>query len=125
MADDPTPRHFTVAEARALLPTVQAEAERLIDLRWRLADVQHGLQQGDAGDSGVPEAKALEARVHEVVEALTQQGVQIKGIAPLLVDFPAVVEGREGLLCWLEREPDLSYWHPVELGFVGRRPLPE
>lgn len=125
MADEPEVRHFTVEEARALLPSVVEQAERLVDLRWRLADLQLGLQHGTTGEGGVPEAKALEARVHEIVEGLTQQGLQVKGLAPLLLDFPARVEGREGLLCWLEREPDLSYWHPVELGFMGRRPIPE
>jgi transposase len=82
-------------------------------------------QSGDTEQGAVPEVKALEARLHELVEGFTQRGVQVKGIAPLLLDFPAEVEGREGLLCWLEREPDLSYWHPIETGFMGRRPLPE
>jgi hypothetical protein len=125
MADDSPQGHFTVEQARAMLPDVIVQAERLVDLRWRLADLQLELQQGRTDHGGVPEAKALEARVHDVVEGFTRQGLQVKGLAPLLLDFPALVEGREGLLCWLEREPDLTYWHPVELGFMGRRPIPE
>lgn len=125
MAEGPEIRHFTVEEARELLPEVSEQAERLVDLRWRLADVQFGLQHGNGGEGGVPEAKALEARVHDIVEGFSQQGIQVKGLAPLLLDFPAWIEGREGLLCWLEREPDLAYWHPAELGFMGRRPIPE
>lgn len=116
--------HFTVVQARRMLPDIQAQADRLIELRADLADAQLALQTG-TGNAGVAEAKALEANVHDIVELLTQKGLQIKGIAPLLVDFPAEIEGREGLLCWLEREPDLAYWHPVETGFMGRRPIPE
>ena len=78
MSEDEGTRHFTVAGARALLPTIQAEAERLVELRWRLADLQHGLQHGDAGLGGVPEAKALEARVHEIVEGFREKGVQVR-----------------------------------------------
>ncbi|QBI19596.1 DUF2203 family protein [Egibacter rhizosphaerae] len=125
MDSDPVDRYFSVEQARAALPDIVEQAERLIDLRWRLADAQFDLQHAEAPDSSVPEAKALEARVHDIVEGFTQQGLQVKGVAPLLLDFPAQVEGREGLLCWLEREPDLAYWHPVELGFMGRRPIPD
>jgi len=27
------------------------------------------------------------------------------------------------LLCWLEGDPDLAWYHRVDLGFAGRRPL--
>lgn len=116
--------HFTVDQARRMLPDIAAQTDQLIELRAQLADVQLALNAGDEAAS-VPEAKSLEARVHEIIEGFTQQGLQVKGIAPLLLDFPAQVDGREGLLCWLEREPDLAYWHPVETGFMGRRPIPE
>lgn len=108
-----------------MLPEIVGQAERLTELRARLADLQLDLRRGTADAGGVPEAKALEANVHEIVEGWVQQGLQVKGIAPVLLDFPAMVDGRAGLLCWLEREPDLSYWHPAELGFMGRRPIPE
>lgn len=117
--------HFTVQQARDLLPELVAESQQLVEVRAQLVDAQLAQKAGDTAQGAVPEVKALEARLHELVEGFTQRGVQVKGIAPLLLDFPAEVEGREGLLCWLEREPDLSYWHPVETGFMGRRPLPE
>lgn len=117
--------HFTVAQARALLPELIEQSEQLIDVRAQLADAQLAQQRGDASEGRVPEIKAFEARLHELIEGFTEQGLQVKGIAPLLLDFPAEIEGREGLLCWLEREPDLSYWHPLETGFMGRRPIPE
>lgn len=117
--------HFTIQQARDLLPDVIAESQQLMEVRAQLADAQLAQKAGDAEQGAVPEVKALEARLHELVEGFVQRGVQVKGIAPLLLDFPAEVEGREGLLCWLEREPDLSYWHPLETGFMGRRPLPE
>jgi hypothetical protein len=41
----------------------------------------------------------------------------------VLVDFPAVIDGHDVLLCWLEGEPDLGWYHPTELGFPGRRRL--
>lgn len=117
--------HFTVQQARDLLPQLMVESQQLIEVRAQLVDAQLAQKTGDTVQGAVPEVKALEARLHELVEGFTDRGLQVKGIAPLLLDFPAEVEGREGLLCWLEREPDLSYWHPIETGFMGRRPLPE
>ncbi len=42
-----------------------------------------------------------------------------------LVDFPYDhPSGREIMLCWLEGEDDLGWWHFPEEGFAGRKPLP-
>ncbi len=42
-----------------------------------------------------------------------------------LVDFPYDhPSGREVMLCWLEGEDDLGWWHLPDEGFAGRRPLP-
>jgi hypothetical protein len=116
---------FTVDGARELLSELRAQTDELVEVRAQLADAQLAQRTGESPAGGVPEVKALEARLHELVEGFTERGVQVKGIAPLLLDFPAEVEGREGLLCWVEREPDLAYWHPIETGFMGRRPIPE
>jgi hypothetical protein len=50
-------------------------------------------------------------------------GVEVKGFAPLLVDFPSELDGSPVLLCWLEGEAELGWYHRPEYGFVGRRPL--
>jgi hypothetical protein len=42
-----------------------------------------------------------------------------------LVDFPAVVDGETVFLCWRSDESELAWYHPVEEGFPGRRPLPK
>jgi hypothetical protein len=49
--------------------------------------------------------------------------VQVKGFAPLLLDFPMRHDGRDLLLCWLEGERELAWYHDVAHGFPGRRPL--
>ena len=40
-----------------------------------------------------------------------------------LVDFPSEMNGRRVLLCWRLGEPEVQYWHEVDTGFAGRRPL--
>ena len=41
-----------------------------------------------------------------------------------LVDFPAIIEGEEALLCWRSDEPEILWYHGIEDGYAGRRPLP-
>ena len=42
-----------------------------------------------------------------------------------LVDFPALIDGREVYLCWQLGETDIAFWHELETGFGSRRPLIE
>ena len=55
--------------------------------------------------------------------AVQQTGAELKGLAPLLVDFPADLDGVPVLLCWLEGDRELAWYHRDDLGFAGRRPL--
>ena len=73
---------------------------------------------------GLPEWKAAEARLNELMTEVQQTGAELKGVAPLLVDFPADINGLPVLLCWLEGEAELSWYHRPEYGFAGRRRLP-
>lgn len=117
-------RRFTLREARALLPEVRRRADTYVELRAAYAEAGAAVRAGTPElVGGLAEAKSLEARLHDELSWYTDQGIQVKGIAPLLVDFPAVGDGRDVLLCWLEGELELAWYHPVELGFMGRRPL--
>lgn len=117
-------RMFTLAEARGALPALTAHVERLVVLRADLADAHAALGGGGEPAGGLPEVKALEARLQEAVDWFGMMGIQLKGIAPVIVDFPAELDGRRVLLCWLEGESALEWFHSEEVGFMGRRRLP-
>lgn len=113
---------FTLADARQLMPEVQRRAARYVDLRADFAEVGAAARAGDPSrDGGLAELKSLEARVHDELEWFRVRDIQVKGVAPLLIDFPALADGRQVLLCWLEGEPELAWYHRIELGFMGRR----
>lgn len=116
-------RLWTVEEARAEVPRVRAVADEVIVLRARIVE---GATRHDQGDESVviADLKAWEARLAELLDGMRADGIEIKGWAPLLVDFPALLEGREVLLCWLEGETDLGWYHEPAHGFAGRRRLP-
>ena len=118
------PDFFSVAEARELLPEVQQQTAQIIEVRADLAELAAALSAGLPHPlGGVPEAKALEARLDELLAWFPSLGLQLKGFAPVLVDFPSMLDGEDVLLCWIEGEPALEWYHRVDLGFIGRRRL--
>jgi hypothetical protein len=118
-------RIFTLKEARLLMPDLLAKADEAVAARADLVELQSALNQGSASPlGGIPEAKALEARLSEILGWFTAEGLDLKGIAPLLLDFPAQLDGNDVLLCWLEGERELRWYHKPEYGFAGRRPIP-
>ncbi|MEV0618691.1 DUF2203 domain-containing protein [Nonomuraea sp. NPDC050404] len=117
-------RLFTLDEARALLPAVMAEAGELIAARANLAEIDFERRSGGRSElGGLPELKGLQARIEEILSGWSEQGIEVKGIAPVLVDFPSLLDGVSVRLCWIEGERELAWYHRTELGFAGRRQL--
>ena len=52
-------------------------------------------------------------------------GLTLRDIEHGLVDFPALVAGRQVWLCWQRGETAIGWWHGLDTGFSGRRPLAE
>lgn len=124
MSSDEPEATFTVDEARAMMPEIKRRESDYVRLRADLAELSASVNDGSATEEGsVAEVKALEARLNEALEWFRSQGIQVKGFAPLLIDFPALVGGQQVLLCWLEGEAALDWYHDPRLGFMGRRPI--
>lgn len=116
---------FRLDEARALVSELYAHVNGLVTVRADLATAQAAIQRGEQpAVGGLPEVKALEARLQEAVDWFGERGIVLKGIAPVIVDFPSELDGQDVLLCWLEGETALDWYHEPELGFMGRRRLP-
>jgi len=118
-------RLFGIPEARALLPEVRRRAGALIEVRANLTELSVDLRRvGSSALGGVPEMKALQARLDDMLEWFREQGIELKGLAPFLIDFPAELDGISVRLCWLEGEQALEWYHRSDLGIAGRRRLP-
>ncbi|RDI21726.1 DUF2203 domain-containing protein [Lentzea flaviverrucosa] len=110
---------FTLSDARAELARLLPVLDEIVRLRADAAE----LAVGGSALGGLPEFKAAQARLDELMEAVQRTGAELKGFAPLLVDFPSEVDGVPVLLCWLEGDRELNWYHRTDLGFAGRRPL--
>jgi hypothetical protein len=119
-------RLFEVDEARTLLPEVRRRVDALIEARADLTELSADLRRsGSSSLGGLAELKALQARLDEMLEWFPDQGLEVKGFAPVLIDFPAERNGVSVRLCWLEGEPALTWYHRSDLGIAGRRRLPD
>jgi hypothetical protein len=130
-------RYFTPAEANASLVDVRPVAEELVAHRRMMGAAAGRRAQlvqriaGNGGDFDPQEPRALEeeferegSAVARCVEQLEGLGVLVKDLDRGLVDFPALRDGEEVLLCWEVGEDGIAFWHGVEEGFAGRKPLP-
>jgi hypothetical protein len=64
-------------------------------------------------------------RLVEIVNRIQETGVLVKDLDIGLVDFPSLLEGEEIYLCWKLGEGRISFWHGIDEGFTGRKPLDE
>lgn len=115
---------FSLDEARQRLHAVLPRIDELIALRADLAELRVDLStEGSSPLGGVAEAKALEARIYSTLEYLSSQKIQVKGFAPVLLDFPGERDGVPVLWCWLEGDKDITWYHRSDCGFPGRRKI--
>jgi hypothetical protein len=117
---------FTLSQARSELARLRPVLDELVVVRADMVELAAALTPGGEPTrlGGLPERKAAEARLNELMTEIQQTGADLKGVAPLLIDFPADLDGVPVLLCWLEGEAELGWYHRADLGFAGRRRLP-
>jgi len=121
-------RHYSREEARTLLPDIRAWLTKLRLLQPVLEQQQQGVQkilnQGrDAGGERVNGFLRTLAAAQSVLREFARRQIQLQDLERGLVDFPAIVGGKEVFLCWQEGEPEVEYWHDLDAGFAGREPL--
>lgn len=138
--DVPVPaRLFSLREANALLGMLQEQFGRARGLRDELVEIQQRLQQSGHGidgpdvavepDAPLPvqrlqkQAAGIIGHLREILREVSELGVEVKA-ADGLVDFRSKLHGRTVLLCWKYGEDRVGFFHELDAGFAGRRPLP-
>ncbi|MBI3318590.1 MAG: DUF2203 domain-containing protein [Candidatus Omnitrophica bacterium] len=130
---------FTVEEANGLLPPVKRALKKLRQLRdaIRKLEEKKAVEQlswlrpdgtvSPSAKKGVTAAqKAIEEKGRDFekgLEELNGLGAQLKDLDEGLVDFFTARDEKMACLCWKEGEERIGFWHDLESGFAGRRPL--
>ncbi|HWQ93417.1 MAG TPA: DUF2203 domain-containing protein [Clostridia bacterium] len=121
-------KHYTVEEARALLPRLRQWLKRLSRCRLDLQRQEEALLplRGLGNDLGGPVVNKLArtvATTQHILFEFYRREIQVKDFERGLVDFPALRHGKEVFLCWEMAEEDICYWHDLDSGYAGREPL--
>ena len=136
----PRKKYFKAEEANLALPLVRAVVSDIVtkyreieERKERLALLRpKSALRGDAGGDSMyteelqqveQDLEAEVVRLQEYIQELQSLGIEFKDPVMGLVDFPALMDGREVCLCWKLGEPEVSFWHEVDAGFQGRQSL--
>ena len=121
-------KHYTRDEARALLPQIREWLAQLDRLRQQLEECDKRLsglmEQGqDTGGETVNRWIRALADTQQILVEFQRRRIFIKDLSRGLVDFPAIIGGREVFLCWEQEEEDIEFWHDLDSGYSGRERL--
>jgi len=126
-------RLFTVNEANELLPTLRPLVEQILENIRRLKSSSETVIRKGQVDPEAPdlmeklredsEIAKLIGQVKGWVDEINGYGCVCKGVEQGLVDFPCMFGAEVVYLCWQIGEPNVGFWHRIEDGFAGRRPL--
>lgn len=116
-------KHFTPQEANKALLLVRGI---VADILSKAGDVER-LAVAGIGTANEERYKKLLAEIESFIDELEELGCFFKdwNFEQGLVDFPAMIDGREVLLCWRSDELDIRWYHGMDDGFPGRLPIPE
>lgn len=131
-------RHFTITEANQLLPDLRDRLQQLRELQYgarekyeELRDIREVGYRSDGNLimlSDYQETKRefdrIVAAANDILTSINHQGCRVTDVETGLVDFPSEVDGTPVYLCWQKDEPEVQFYHGLEEGFAGRRPLP-
>jgi hypothetical protein len=121
-------KHYTREEAQALVPQLRAW---LADLNRRRAEVEQydrrlggmNTEGQDTGGETVNNWIRALAKMQQLLAEFQRREIFIKDLSRGLVDFPALIGGREVFLCWEADEDTVEFWHDLETGYGGREKL--
>lgn len=131
---------FTLQEANQLLPQLKVDLHKLQQLTAQFEeqflsyqkqkaqlrkDASHVAVNNDPFFEIEGQLDFMRMETELLAQNFSRKGVLLKMISPGLIDFPAVLDGENILICWKEGEEQASHYHGWEDGFMGRRPFPD
>ena len=121
-------KHYTRDEARELLPQIRQWLKRIAHLQAELRKCEerlNGLMAPgcDLGGELVNRWIRTLAELGGVFAEFKRREIQVKDDERGLVDFPAIIGGKEVFLCWEQDDEDIEFWHDLDAGYAGRERL--
>ena len=122
-------KYFTVEEANECIQELLEDISDLLELKDVLekldADFTPFLEVIPSNGGGKNALLRMQTgeQFREILERIERRGCRLKGFNPVLIDFLHIRDGEEVYLCWRYGEKEIRYWHELDSGFAGRKPL--
>ncbi|MBI4162064.1 MAG: DUF2203 domain-containing protein [Candidatus Aenigmarchaeota archaeon] len=132
---------FTIQEANSLVPKIAGMFDEITELNKRMEEVSTDIESllsiwGDElfdkenSDNSYYEAKIKERNcmakeIHGKIHKIQETGAMVKDVKKGLVDFYFITSRGLVFLCWKPGESEILFWHSIENGYPGRRPVSE
>jgi len=124
-------KHFSPDQAQAWIPRLRElfaglhEALQAVRPDW-VALHPTVERRGNGGGIDVRRCCSNDKVIDHALTTIQQAGIVLQDVERGLVDFPHLAGDREVFLCWeLADGAALGWYHEIEAGFAGRRPLDE
>ncbi|MDP2302011.1 MAG: DUF2203 domain-containing protein [Ignavibacteria bacterium] len=116
--------YFTPASAKKTLPLVKKIVSDILKEGEIIKSYQSEILSADSNDMAIQNSLH---KIQNYTDELAEIGCYFKdwNFEVGLVDFPAIINDKEVLLCWKSDEETLLYYHPIEGGFASRKLIPE
>ncbi|NWF51078.1 MAG: DUF2203 domain-containing protein [Ignavibacteriaceae bacterium] len=116
-------KYFTPDEARRTLPLVRKIVKDILETGRQMRLIADELLDDSYNNS---EFIRLAELMNSYLAELEEIGCYYKDseFSQALVDFPAIIDGKDVFLCWKSDEEDIIYYHETDAGFRGRKLIP-
>jgi hypothetical protein len=118
-------RRFTLEQANSTLPLVRRIVTDVVKTHTEAAKLQQQLERGPASEQQAVQTSLERAmhRLEDFVDELAEIGCELKDYQSGLIDFTGRHHGHDVCLCWKLGEDRVAYWHEIDAGFAGRKPV--
>ena len=122
--------YFTIKSANEALPGVIAKFNNLKKQKNEIIKAEQELQlimsSTDSFEKYITQKQKLNSEMtkfYQLIEELEATGVSLKGLDQGLLDFPSKRFDEDVWLCWKDGETEIKFWHDMNSGFNGRKPI--
>ena len=120
-------RYFTIKSANEALPSVIEKFNNLKKQKNEIIKAEQELQLTASNfEQYMAQKQKLNSEMtkfYQLIEDLEETGVSLKGLDQGLLDFPSKRFDEDVWLCWKEGETEIKFWHDMNSGFNGRKPI--
>ena len=119
-------KRFTLEQANATLPLVKKIVADIVKTHAKAAELRQRIEKLDGGKEMTAAQGELDRTIEQLQDfanELAAVGAELKDVQIGLIDFIGRHDGRDVCLCWKLGEESIGFWHEMDAGFAGRKPI--